>query len=320
MMLTPHHLFSIPLLPPATSICMPVHCSLQVEAAQNAQSWTNGMLDFHRVLSNLSEVVSEHAKRRHSASSSSDDSDSDVEEASDASGGKASAQRRQTQAPTAAKPAAVEAAAARPESKREKKRRRGDGGGDDGGGAAQPRVRAATHIGRFKKREAAKMVKGYSQTDLAAILGGDPFAATAAAIAEVRRAPSSSGYESDASSEDDKSEAEGAPAVPAAAVEVQACAPAQQQQQQQDAHLVGKPPRPEMIVVRRAMVSKGPPPPPAPAPQEGPRPGWWHMCFKRAVGPAGVGAGPASAAINIHGFSEEDQTNLYHLAHVSIGS
>jgi hypothetical protein len=33
-----------------------------------------------------------------------------------------------------------------------------------------------SHIGRFKKRETSKMVKGYSSSDLAAILGEDPFA------------------------------------------------------------------------------------------------------------------------------------------------
>lgn len=35
------------------------------------------------------------------------------------------------------------------------------------------RVRRATHVGRFKKREAGKRVGGYSSTDLAAILGGN---------------------------------------------------------------------------------------------------------------------------------------------------
>ena len=32
--------------------------------------------------------------------------------------------------------------------------------------------RVATHLGRFKRREAAKMVRGYSSKDLEAILGG----------------------------------------------------------------------------------------------------------------------------------------------------
>jgi hypothetical protein len=48
-------------------------------------------------------------------------------------------------------------------------------GGCDAVASAQPpakRVRFAKHVGRFHKREAAKMVTNYSSSDLAAILGG----------------------------------------------------------------------------------------------------------------------------------------------------
>ena len=41
------------------------------------------------------------------------------------------------------------------------------------------RVRRATHVGRFKRREAGKRVRGYSSDDLTAILGGQPQAAAA---------------------------------------------------------------------------------------------------------------------------------------------
>ena len=44
----------------------------------------------------------------------------------------------------------------------------------------QKRVRRATHVGRFKRREAGKRVRHYSSDDLTAILGGQPQAAAAA--------------------------------------------------------------------------------------------------------------------------------------------
>ena len=245
------------------------------------------MLDFQRVLSNLSEVVSEHA--RHAASSSGDSSSSDSES---------------EPAPPAAKQR--KAAAAKPSSSSSS-----DDSSSEEEAAAPRRVRAATHLGRFKKREQAKMVKGYSEHDLAAILGGsDPFAAAAAAVGEVRaqpggRAASSSGYDSGSEPSGDE----------------------QQQQQRRGKAKAGgggaEPPagaaQQPMIVVRRPMPASARPPAP-PTPQESRQPGWWQVCFHRAAGPGGVGAGPpgqAPAAITIHGFSEQDQTNLYNLAHVS---
>ncbi len=266
--------------------------STQVEAAEHAQNWTNGMLDFHRVLSNLSEVVSEHAKRRSGSSSSgSSSSESDASDASgDGSGSDASSSSSEDEVEQPQqlkgkkrKAAVAAAAAAEPE------------------GGAPKRVRAATHTGRYKKREAAKMVKGYSEHDLAAILGGDPFAAAAAAVPEVRaqqRGASSSGYDSDtepsASDEEDDSGKAAAGKVP------------------------GKPGTTQMFVLRRPMPAACRPPLPA-APQESRKPGWWQVCFHAAAGPASVGAAAAGdgANITIHGFSEQDQTNLYNLAHVS---
>jgi len=58
---------------------------------------------------------------------------------------------------------------------------------------------------------------------------------------------------------------------------------------------------------------------PAPQPPaQGPRPDWWQLGFHTAKGAAAVGAQPgAGAGITVHGFSEQDQTNLYNLAHVS---
>lgn len=292
---------------------------LQIEAAEHAQNWTNGMLDFHRVLSNLSEVVSEHAKRRSGSSSSSSSSGSD-------SGSEEEEEEEQQ----------------KPQKQQGKKRKAagGSGGGSSSAGeataaatappaaAAPPkRVKAATHIGRFKKREAAKMVKGYSEHDLAAILGGDPFAAAAAAVPEVRaqqpqQQASSSGYDSDSeasgsdeeggSSGGEKQQGQRQAGSGKGGSAADALAAAAEQQ----------PLRPPMIVVRRPMPASCRPAQP-PTPQESRQPGWWQVCFHRAAGPKGVGAQAAAAAggtgtaINVHGFSEQDQTNLYNLAHVS---
>jgi Pin2-interacting protein X1 len=287
-----------------------------VEAAQHAQSWTNGMLDFHRVLSNLSEVVSEHARRAAASDASSSDDDSDALRGEE--------QQRAGQA-RGKKSAGRKGAEQKAGKERKKRKAAPASGGSDSDDeaeaeAAPKRVRAATHIGRFKKREAAKMVKAYSQTDLAAIIGVDPFAAAAAQLAEVRadrRDDGGSGYDSDtepsASGSDGEDRAEGAQ---------------EQQQQQQQAvqeQAAGgeaAPPQREMIVVRRPMAGTRPAAP-APQPQEARRPGWWQVCFHRAAGPGGAGAGAGvgsgPAAITIHGFSEQDQTNLYNLAHVGGG-
>ena len=53
---------------------------------------------------------------------------------------------------------------------------------DQAAGTAEPeakRVRRATHVGRFKRREAGKRVQHYSSNDLTAILGGQPQAGAA---------------------------------------------------------------------------------------------------------------------------------------------
>ncbi|EFN54351.1 hypothetical protein CHLNCDRAFT_135612 [Chlorella variabilis] len=273
-----------------------------VEAAEHAQTWTNGMLDFHRVLSNLSEVVSEHARRRADGSSSDEDSD--------ASGGEQAPEQQAAEKPRQPRRQRKEGGG--------KKRRRaapssgsGSGGseGEGAGVAAPKRVKAATHLGRFKKREAAKMVKGYSQHDLAAILGEDPFASFAAAVPEVRAQQvqqaqaGSSGYDTDESSGGDSDAGGGSQAAAATA-----------------AAAVAQAAKPEMIVVRRPMAASGGggrPAAPPPAPPDSGQPEWWQVCFHRAAGPrAGVGASAAApAAITIHGFSEQDQTNLYNMAH-----
>ncbi|PRW60174.1 D111 G-patch domain-containing family [Chlorella sorokiniana] len=293
-----------------------------VEAAEHAQNWTNGMLDFHRVLSNLSEVVSEHAKRRGSPSPSSSSGSESGSEGGSSSGSDSEAS--DSEAPAAAAAGGKKGKASGSSSS--------SSGSEEKAAAAPRRVKAATHIGRFKKREAAKMVKAYSEHDLAAILGADPFAAAAAAVPEVRAqcTASSSGYDSDSEASGEEDEAgsgkkrskgqkqqKGKAGKKAAAA---AAAPSGQQEQQdaqraeQQAAVQPPAPRQEMIVVRRPMPAVCRP---AAAPlAQGPRPDWWQVCFHTAQGEAAVGGQPgAGAGITVHGFSEQDQTNLYNLAH-----
>ena len=150
-----------------------------VTAADRARDWSKGMMDFHRVLSNLSEITSQHA-------TIGDQGDSDEEsDASDAEAKHGSNKR------TALK---ISKKKDRKEKKKKKKKKGGEktnkrkrssqssdreSDTDDGSetklersnSESVKRVKFATHVGRFKKRENAKMVKNYSHNDLAAILG-----------------------------------------------------------------------------------------------------------------------------------------------------
>lgn len=103
-----------------------------------------------------------------------------------------------------------------------------DGGADAGAAlAGARRVKLATHVGRYHKRERAKTVKNYSSQDLAAILGAAPGSSVGVAavteedlalaavpqwpgarMAEIRARPAES------SSEDEEEDGEGE-AVPA---------------------------------------------------------------------------------------------------------
>ena len=143
-----------------------------VESHDRARDWSNGMSEFHRVLSTLSEITSKHA----GSSEASDTDDVSEEESKNQKKKKKKRVKKEKK------------------NKKDKKRSKecGDNEGNKKrkkGGSNQeadeleevkrvenPVVKKATHIGRFKKRETSKMVKGYSTSDLAAILGEDPFA------------------------------------------------------------------------------------------------------------------------------------------------
>eukprot|EP00887_Chlorella_sp_A99_P006340 scaffold3.g6340.t1 len=297
-----------------------------VEAAEQARAWTTGMLDFHRVLSNLSEVTSQHARRRASSDDSSEDS-SDEERVSDASGGAGAAGRKRKAAEPSSSDGSSGGSSSSGGSDSDDEASSSDGGsggsGSEGGrgaGAAPRavallppagrRVKAATHIGRFKKRETAKMVQNYSEHDLAAILGGDPFAATAAAVGEVRAArPAATASDSEEAAERE--------------ARVRAPAPKKQKKQRKQEQ--------KTEAAAAAAAAAAAPPPPAkaraaarapaqpPTPEEAGEGQWWGLVFHRAgrLGAARAAQPPGAggARITAHGFSEQDQANLYHLAH-----
>lgn len=148
----------------------------QVESARQAQDWTSDMVNFSAVLGSLKEVVA----RRVDAVDSSDDDDGDDAEP-------AAAHRKPAAAPAAESTQRGErhaAALAKGSSKRKR-----SATAETAADASTPTVAAAassaaaappapvaekraTHSGRYAKRARNKMVKGYSATDLAAILGG----------------------------------------------------------------------------------------------------------------------------------------------------
>ena len=172
-----------------------------METHNRTSNWSNGMNEFHRVLSSLSEITSKHAN---GSGSSSDEGGEGGEEAEAPAVRTGKSKRKDgKQRKRDAK-----------ESKTEKKRKRGDKARKDGkdgndgredasdaaGAPPKGEKQRATHIGRFKRGESSKMVKGYSSSDLAAILGEDPFAKQAASLAAVENAA----VRAESSSDDDE--------------------------------------------------------------------------------------------------------------------
>eukprot|EP00873_Tetraselmis_striata_P023311 jgi/Tetstr1/443575/TSEL_031574.t1 len=233
------------------------------EADKRNQDWTLQMVGFSSVLKSLSEITSKHS-RRHESSSEDDSYASDAsipftlgkrkgDTAEDADsavppgkkGKKGGKGKGKGKAEGEAGAEAEAVSFAHGELGRKGKGKKASGGkkgekgsvrfAEDAGNKSAPEEtvvrRTVSHIGRFKKREAAKCVRSYSSTDLAAILGekDDPFAACAAAAVGVSAAPpgdqeggpqSSSGSDSDQSDSGNAQEvvspdaAEGASADP----------------------------------------------------------------------------------------------------------
>eukprot|EP00198_Chlamydomonas_reinhardtii_P003111 XP_001692447.1 predicted protein [Chlamydomonas reinhardtii] len=137
------------------------HDAMGVGAAENAQNtrdWTTGMVSFDRILANLKEVSARPA--------AADDSSSSDDEAA------AKAPKK------AAKKADTKKAKKSGKDKRKRSASPSSSGSSSSGSdsedeaARAKRIKLASHVGRYHKRERAKLVKNYSAGDLDAILGG----------------------------------------------------------------------------------------------------------------------------------------------------
>lgn len=134
-----------------------------VESHDRARDWSNNMSEFHRVLSSLSEITSKHA----GSSSSSSEEDNDVASPKKSKSAEGEARKSKKKKDVKKKKAGKK------DKKKESKKQE-----------QKEEKKKASHIGRFKRREHAKMVKGYSSSDLAAILGEDPFSKQAELMAQ----------------------------------------------------------------------------------------------------------------------------------------
>lgn len=262
-----------------------------IESNERARDWSAGMAEFHRVLSTLSEITSQHASKRQGdgATTSEEESDASDGELHKAEDGAIANQGEKEKEKSKSKKGSK-----KKEKKKEKKdrasKKRSKAPSDSeaeasGDGIASPdeeqltvkRVKVATHLGRFKKRETAKHVKGYSAHDLAAILGEDPFAAAAATVAEVR-ADAAVTSSSDSDSDGEMAAARDAPSV---------------QQETPTPAFTAR--RSEEAPVAHAAEDAGQ---------------WWSGYFMRS-GRMGAMKRPGSKGIKAGGFSEQDQTDLY---------
>jgi len=188
------------------------------------------------------------------------------------------------------------------------------------------RVKAATHLGRYAKRERAKTVRNYSASDLAAILGlpssapvveggegADAWAAAAAAAGaaagggnagrdgggssseDTSSSSSSSGSDSDSDSRGG-SEQRLRPGTPPGSD-----SPATRVEQGSD-DVDAKPSGRPLDAGRSTDASA----------DAADAKAWWRSVFVKSGGSgSSLGMRPASKAINAHGFLEDDQTNLY---------
>lgn len=174
------------------------------------------------------------------------------------------------------------------------------------------RVRAATHLGRYQKREVAKTVRNYSASDLAAILGL-PDAAPTAASAEGAAGwaaltgisnPAAAADSSSSSSDDDSSSSD-----------------SDDDQNSSEQRLrPGTPPgsdTPQGRVLHTEQQAGNTTPAAAVGEHEAADVDesggsvWWRSVFVRG-GRSGSSAGPSGKTkINISGFQEDDQANLY---------
>ncbi|EFJ47248.1 hypothetical protein VOLCADRAFT_105212 [Volvox carteri f. nagariensis] len=164
------------------------HDAMGVGAAENAQTlreWTTGMVSFDRILSNLKEVTARRPTN-HDKSSSSGSSDDEPAEKPKAEQGRATDKKKAKGAKRKRASSSSDSDAGSSSSS-ESDTSADEGDAKTKGGkaaaasigataaasaAAVKRLKLASHVGRYSKRERAKFVKNYSASDLDAILGG----------------------------------------------------------------------------------------------------------------------------------------------------
>ncbi|GLC53435.1 hypothetical protein PLESTB_000744800 [Pleodorina starrii] len=305
------------------------HDAMGVGAAENAQNlrdWTTGMVSFDRILNNLKEVTaSRPAAAVESSDESSDEEPEDktkAKKAKKADKKKAKGAKRKRASPSSS---SSDASSSDSDGDAEE----GNGKGKAAAAASAKRLKLASHVGRYSKRERAKFVKNYSASDLDAILGGvagkdgaagseegddaDGGAAAGAVgaagllpdamgfmpvIAEVRAVRAADGA---ASSSDDEEAERKRTAIGAkeasgtAAASIQAAGKQRQRKERQ----------PALPVQEEWEPGKKP---------------WWAGMFVRAGRMGSIrqelraGSSQGKAKINVSGFKEQDQENLYEQA------
>ncbi|KAJ9528752.1 hypothetical protein QJQ45_020648 [Haematococcus lacustris] len=266
------------------------------EQIDKARDWTAGMWSYDKMLSGLKEVKAQHVTPVVDDSSSESDSPAS---SSSSDSGALLPQNTQPKVAVADRAGSPPRSTSSDDTGCNAPKASGNLG-VSAADAAVARSRLASHAGRYQKRERAKAVRGYSASDMAAILGAAPAAAQAfpVAIVAAGRAPSlDSSDASDGPDSDADATASPAPTVIAA--------------QSSPAVAAGPPPWWSGIFVRGGLVGR--------SSRKRAAAAGGHSKADRSSG--GVGAGSSSAEagtkekIQIHGFREQDQENLYTQAH-----
>ena len=181
----------------------------QAEAARRAQDWTLDMCKFAAALSSMKEVVSKHASTAAENDSDADTNTDDVH----LPGAAVTALAAPTVAAALQSRPPPEVSTAERPAKRKRNASVADpvqpavqactldesnsapvtASAATAADASSKSNKAAKHAGRYAKRERNKLVKGYSATDLAAILGhsapAEPAAAPATVASSAKQAP-----------------------------------------------------------------------------------------------------------------------------------
>lgn len=215
-------LASPPVHPPPPDAVIPPSAVSQAEQVQHTRDWTTGMASFDQILSGLKEVS---AAKRPAAQSASEQSSGSLQQAS-AGKQRAAKALKKRKAPC---PSTSSASSSSGDDEQASGSASSSSDDEQAAPVAAKRVKLASHVGRYMKRERGKTVKNYSASDLDAILGGKGASAAAEQqpqdddcdgqagagafpkFAEVRAAPrtSSGSASSGGSDADDEQEEDG---------------------------------------------------------------------------------------------------------------